>query len=140
LLYYYTDVRAFTEIHRAGALDPAALVIRHRQVHHRRPLIWLTDEHDAASPAARTVARLERRTHLGIRLTVATPNAQRWRTWVADNRVSRRETALIDEASEGQIDRLWVLPQRLSWTSWIVAEDLDTRSVIWRNSPQTAAS
>jgi hypothetical protein len=140
LLYHYTDVRAFTQVHGAGVLEPTALVIRHRQVHDRQPLIWLTDEYDAASPAALTVARLERRTHVGIRLTVATPHAQRWRTWVADNRVSRREATLIDEASGGQLDRLWVVPHRLAWTSWIVAEDLDSRSVIWRNSTQTAAS
>jgi hypothetical protein len=140
LVYHYTDARAFTAIHRAGVLEPAALVIRHRNVPHGSPLVWLTDEHDASSPAASTVARLDGHSGHTIRLTVATPDVVRWPIWAAASRVSKREAALIDEACDGLVDRLWVVPHKLSWTSWIVAEHLDTHSVIWRNSTQTAAS
>ena len=140
LLYHYTDAPGFAELMRAGALRPEDLVIRHRHVRLRRPLTWLTDDTDLASPAVRAVARLGGHGRITVRLTVSTAYAQRWTTWTLDNRVSRRHAALIDEAAVGLGDRLWVLPGEIGWPDWIIAEDLRTSSTLWRADLRSAAS
>lgn len=140
MLYHYTDAPGFAELLQLGALRPEDLVIRHRQLRLRRTLTWLTDHADPASPAVRTSARLGRRAKVTVRLTVSTKYAQRWPIWTLDNRVSRRHLALIEEACEGLVDGLWVVPHEIPWSDWIIAEDVETKSVLWRAVSRSAAS
>ena len=77
--YHYTDEPGFDELRRIGALRPENLVVRHRHIRLRRPLVWLTDDTDLDSPAVRTVARLGTQAKITVRLTVSTSSAQRSR-------------------------------------------------------------
>ena len=140
MLYHYTDAPGLAHLMRTGVLRAEDLVVRHRHLRLRRPLTWLTDDADPSSPAVRTVARLGRQAKITVRLTVSTAYAQRWPIWVLDHRVSRRHLALVEEASEGFSDRLWVVQQEIPWPQWIIAEDLETRSVLWRVDLRAAAS
>lgn len=140
MLYHYTDLPGFDALWRAGVLQPEELVIRHRRVRLRRDLIWLTDDTDLSSPAVRTVARLGQEAKITVRLTVTSATAQRWSIWKLDNHVSRRNHALIDEACEGLDNRLWVVRDEISGPDWIIAEDLESKSVLWRADLRSAAS
>jgi hypothetical protein len=140
LLYHYTDAPGFAELRQTGALRPEDLVIRHRSIRLRRPLTWLTDDTDLASPAVRTVARLGAHSKITVRLTISTAYAQRWPIWKLDNRVSRRHSALVDEAAEGLENRLWVVPGEIAWPDWIIAEDVRTAATLWRVDLRPAAS
>jgi hypothetical protein len=140
MLYHYTDAPGFADLLRTGALRPEDLVFRHRDLRLRRPLTWLTDDPDPTSPAVRMSARLGRLAKITVRLTVSTPYARRWPIWTLDHHVSRRHLVLIEEACEGLLDQLWVVPQEISWPDWIIAEDLETKSVLWRADLPSAAS
>jgi hypothetical protein len=93
-----------------------------------------------SSAAVRAVARLGRHDKITVRLTVSAAYAQRWPIWTLDNRVSRRHLALVDESCDGMGDRLWVVPDEIGWPDWIIAEDLETKSVLWRAELRSAAS
>jgi hypothetical protein len=139
LLYHYTDEPGFAELLRLGVLPPAELVIRHRHLHLKQALSWLTDDPDPGSPAVRTVARLRHGAQVAVRLSIACTDAQRWPRWTLDHRVGRRDAVRVEQACDGLSDRLWVVPHAIPSAQWMIAEDPFTRAVLWRNEVRTAS-
>jgi hypothetical protein len=139
LLYHYTDGHGLAELVGSGVLPPADLVIRHRSVRFKRPLTWLTDDPDPASPAVLAIARLRHGAQISVRLSVAAAGAQRWSVWAPQHGVPHRHWARLDELCDGLSSRLWVVPTEIPATDWIVAEDPLTRAVLWRNDLLTAS-